>query len=207
MLWEEDRRAVFGMVGGALWIQRQMQRGEPTDEEGWDAIVENLCFALWRCASSWTSHGEEDDFDKLVEEGWTLADILLAETKILMRADFRIPFHSPVDCVESLLNVKMTGAEGVCRKVLECGWGETLKTEHEEGLENDDWSDSGIDTTTLGDGIGGPDENTGGRANGDTGRKLIRPENSGDHDFQHHAEKLSAVLCPCRPPLERKLCK
>ena len=40
-----------------------------------------------------------DDLDGMVEDGWTQADGLAAETNILMRIDFKIPFCSSADLV------------------------------------------------------------------------------------------------------------
>ena len=52
MTWEEEWRQCLTVVGGALWIQKKMQRREPLDEEGCDAVMQNMCFISWRCAST-----------------------------------------------------------------------------------------------------------------------------------------------------------
>ena len=36
---EEDWRQCFASTGGTLWIQKKMQRRDPVDEKGWDAIM------------------------------------------------------------------------------------------------------------------------------------------------------------------------
>ena len=63
-----------------------MQRTEPIDEEGWNAVMQDLCFATFRCASNWKRFGEEDDLDELAGNGRPAA-----ETTILMNTGFRNP--------------------------------------------------------------------------------------------------------------------
>ena len=93
MAWEADCKAVFGVGGRASWIQRQMQRRGAIDEEGWDAVMQNLCFALSSLHPTVDATGDRMFFlGELAEDGWSMADILpAAETKILMRNRLQNP--------------------------------------------------------------------------------------------------------------------
>ena len=64
---------------------------KPTDEDGWVAIIQDFFCTLWLCASKWRRSGEMSDLDELAEDGWTQADIHLAETKTSMRTDSKKP--------------------------------------------------------------------------------------------------------------------
>ena len=81
------------------------------------------------------------------------AAILAAQTKILLSTDFKIPFASPVDWAEILLNVG-----------------------NEEWLENDDGSDSGTDTPPWETALKVLTQMVEEGDNGDTGRERRRVE-------------------------------
>ena len=115
---------------------------------------------------AWGRHGGEDDMHELAEDGWSPADILAAETKILMRTDFRVTFASSV-------------GERTCRKSWESGWGwRSQRESNEEGLGNDEGGFGGT-VTALGDGCEGTDANVG-RGNCHVGGKLTGLEHSDD---------------------------
>ena len=49
---------------------------ELIEEEGWNAVMQHVCFILFWCASSSRRYGGEGHLDDLADDGWTATDIM-----------------------------------------------------------------------------------------------------------------------------------